>query len=310
VGPDRSELIRALGAFLDAPTDELAAAARSLGLPELPGAGEHTRIFVLNLYPYASVHLGPEGMLGGEARDRVGGYWAAVGLMPPPEPDHLGAMLGLWASLLDRRDQAEEEAQRLLLDRAQQAFADEHLLPWVGVYLHRVKETADPFYAAWAGLLEEVLAEADQGGDWAPPVWLEGAPGLEDPREGQDGSGQRLLEGILAPLRTGIIVTREDLTRAGREMGLGVRIGERAYSLKALMGQEPRSTLLWLAGEARRQWETYDTLAGVPSAVIVFWRERALATAELLEKLASSDALEEWATPVDTFPPTMESNNA
>ena len=36
-------------------------------------------------------------MLGGEARDRIAGFWRALGLVPPPEPDHLAVMLGLYA---------------------------------------------------------------------------------------------------------------------------------------------------------------------------------------------------------------------
>jgi sulfite exporter TauE/SafE len=38
-------------------------------------------------------------MLGGAARERVAGFWRAVGLVPPPEPDHLAALLGLAAGV-------------------------------------------------------------------------------------------------------------------------------------------------------------------------------------------------------------------
>ena len=47
------------------------------------------------------VYLGAEGMLGGAARDRVAGFWRALGLVPPAEPDHLAALLGLAAALAD-----------------------------------------------------------------------------------------------------------------------------------------------------------------------------------------------------------------
>ena len=40
--------------------------------------------------------------MGGLARERIAGFWNAVGLTPPPEPDHLAALLGLYASLTER----------------------------------------------------------------------------------------------------------------------------------------------------------------------------------------------------------------
>ena len=54
---------------------------------------------MLNCPPYASVYLGPDGALGGEGADRAAGFWRASGLTPPAEPDHLTALLALYASL-------------------------------------------------------------------------------------------------------------------------------------------------------------------------------------------------------------------
>jgi hypothetical protein len=307
---DRSELVRALGALLEAPRDELAPVAEALGLPELPDGAEHTRVFLLNLYPYASVQLGAEGMLGGETRDRVAGFWGAVGLVPPVEPDHLGAMLGLWASLLDRRDDAVDEPARLLLDRAQAALVEEHLLPWVPFYLARVEEVGGEFYGAWAGLLQALMVEAAVGWDHVLPAHMTEAPELGDPRVPGIEGGRAWLESLLVPARTGMILIREDLTRCGRETGLGVRMGERAYTLKALMGQQPRVTLRWLADEARRQSEMYRDLEGIPESLVDFWLSRATATIELLEQLASSEALSDWEEQQAASPDTEETHHA
>jgi TorA maturation chaperone TorD len=64
----------------------------TFGLPG-PQAHEHTEVFGLQLYPYASVYVGPEGMLGGEARDRIAGFWRVLRLTPATEPDHLATLL-------------------------------------------------------------------------------------------------------------------------------------------------------------------------------------------------------------------------
>src|SRR3954470_18741780 len=103
------ELFRALAVFSEPPDRAgVARVAEALGLGETPGASAYTGVFVFQLYPYASVYVGDEGMLGGEARDRVAGFLAALGLEGhPPEPDHLAALLGAYASLC-----AAEEAAR------------------------------------------------------------------------------------------------------------------------------------------------------------------------------------------------------
>ena len=104
----RWELLRALGAVADSP-----AAARAVAGPlglDPAGDAEHTEVFVLNCPPYASVYLGPDGALGGEGADRVAGFWRALAISPPAEPDHLTALLALYASLGEAAAQARRPA--------------------------------------------------------------------------------------------------------------------------------------------------------------------------------------------------------
>lgn len=306
------ELYRALGALVEAPRPEHARVAGLLGLPGAPDAAEHTTLFELNLYPYASVHVGPEGMLGGEARDRVAGFWRALGLTPPAEPDHLGALLGLLAALEDQAQEADDPAQRALLGEARAALLREHLLPWLPAYLARVEELAGPVFQAWGRLLARALeGEGPQGaGRAAPlPVHLRELPPLPDPRNAAAGSGEDFLQALLAPARSGMILTRLDLSRAGRALGLGVRLGERAYVLKALLSQDSQKTLAWLAGEARRQSGARD---GAPftEPIASFWRDRALAAASLLDALASAEAHPPRTTPEPRADHTTEAHHA
>src|SRR5919206_4462992 len=106
------ELFRALAVLVEPPDRPGAErVAEALGLGALPEASAYTDTFVFRLYPYASVYLGAEGMLGGEARDRVAGFLAALGQAVPPEPDHLALMLGAYASLAEA-EEAERDARR------------------------------------------------------------------------------------------------------------------------------------------------------------------------------------------------------
>ncbi len=296
VGSGRAELFRALGALAEPPTPEHARLAEALGLPGRPDGAEYAQIFLLNLYPYASAHLGPDGMLGGEARDRVAGFWRALAVAPPSEPDHLGALLGLLAALAEREDGIEEGAERALLAQARAALVHEHILPWLPVFLLCVREWGSPFYAAWAELLDEALAE-ERGrtalADRELPVHLRALDPIPDPRSGEEGAGEAFVRALLAPARSGMLLTRQDLDHAGLELGLGVRIGERAYVLKALLSQDARATLAWLAAEARRWAGVHGDMQVNDEVVAGFWRDRAQAAAGLLDELASTEVGEE-----------------
>ncbi|HEX8499794.1 MAG TPA: molecular chaperone TorD family protein [Pyrinomonadaceae bacterium] len=281
------ELFRALAVLAEPP--ERAGAARvagALGLGALPSAAEYTDVFVFRLYPYASVYLGPEGMLGGEARDRVAGFLAALGQAVPQEPDHLALMLGAYAWLAEAEESAAGARARDSLRSARRAFLWEHLLSWLPVYLDKLEQVAAPFYRNWGRTLRAALdAEAEAlGAPDALPLHLREAAALADPRA---ASAEEFLTTVLAPARTGMILLRDDIARAARDLGTGVRAGERLYALRSLMGQDAAGTLSCLATEAdawaalhRRRTTAHGRVAG-------WWAERADATAKLLHELAA-----------------------
>lgn len=241
--------MRALAVLLEPPAPEHAAIARALALPPPPTADEHTDVIVFQAYPYASVYLGDEGMLGGEARDRIAGMWRSFGATPPPECDHLSVLLGAVAALDEP---------------ARSAFAAEHVTSWMPPYLATLARIGTPFFQAWARTLAALLDPPRTSLHWrmaTPPA---------TPRDLDD-----LLATVLAPVRVGFVIVRDDLARAAEDLRLGLRTGERRFALRALLEQDAGAVLTWLAGEARAQ----------ASAMDGWWRERALAGAQWLDAL-------------------------
>jgi TorA maturation chaperone TorD len=280
------ELFRAL-AVLAEPPDRPGAArvAEALGLGgPPPTAADYTDVFVFRLYPYASVYVGTEGMMGGEARDRVAGFLAALGQAPPPEPDHLALMLGTYAWLSEAEAAAEGARRRDSLRVARRAFLWEHLLSWLPVYLDKLEQVAPPFYRGWGQTLRAALdAEAESFG--APdtlPLHLREAAGLADPRE---SSADEFLKTLLAPARTGVILLRDDIARAARDLGTGVRAGERLFALRSLMGQDAAGTLSRLASEADAWVTLHHRRRAAHGPVADWWAARASETAKLLREL-------------------------
>jgi hypothetical protein len=294
-GEGRWELLRALGAVADS-----AGAARAvgpaLGLGPVSDAG-HTEVFVLNCPPYASVYLGPEGALGGEGTDRVAGFWRAIAVAPPAEPDHLTALLGLYACLSEAAADARREVTAAALRRARDALLTEHLWPWLPAYLDAVADLAVPVLGAWAGLTLRALAAEYRA---LPAAGSAGEPGhLPDPgrlplalREAPGGvaPGGRLagvVDALTTPVRTGMILTRRRLAIGAGRAGVGHRIGERRFALRAMLEQDPAATLGWLGDEAHR-WEQRHAARGTGDAACQWWAARAAHTRQCLRDCAAA----------------------
>ena len=287
------ELFRALGALVETPRPELAEIAQLLDLGPLPTRAAHGSLFLHQLYPYASVYLGEEGQMGGEARDRIAGFWRALGQTPPTEPDHLTLMLGLHARLAELEAQAAEEPEQESWRHARGAFLWEHLLSWLPIFLMKLLdlaaagEAADPFYARWAVLLRDALREEAEslGPPDQLPLHLREAPGLVDPRA---GAAQDFLGALLSPVRSGMILVRADLARAARDLGLGPRLGERRAMLATLLDQDAAAALGWLEREAAAWAGRHRPDNDLAPQLALFWQHRAKATARLLAELRAA----------------------
>ena len=306
------ELFRALGSLIEVPAPEHQRVAGALGLPAAPSPAVHGTVVGFQRYPYASVYLGTAGMMGGEARDRIAGFRRALGLerggeegggagaawsvgadpghrgaRGPGEEDHLASLLALLAALEQWHGEEKDDARRALLAQARVTLVWEYLASWTGPYLASFDGCGAPFYAAWATLLGEALERLTSEMEFPGylPAALRDAPALTDPR--REG-GAAFIAALLAPVRSGVIVLREDLVRLAEEVGLACRAGERRYVLNSFFAQDPGGTLEWLASHARG-WGTRVAGRG-PKPIARWWAGRAGETARLLSELAEGVA--------------------
>jgi len=286
---EHAEVFRALGSLVEPPIPTLAPVARALGLPALPDATEHSELFLFQLYPYASVYTGVEGMLGGDAADRVAGFWRAVGMVPPAEPDHLGVLLALHAGLIEAELREPHKAHRKMRREARKALLWEHLLSWLPVYLDKLDELGGDFYRSWGDLLTAALfEEADElGPPDLLPLHLRTTPGLPS----VDSGAAELLPAILAPARSGLLLTRLDLARGAASIGVGLRMGERRFVLESMLGQDASGTLGWLAGEARAWEQRHLRKSELLGPIAEHWARRAAAAGDFF--VSSSEAVKE-----------------
>ncbi len=295
----RWELLRALGAIADSPA-AARAASHALGIDVATGA-EHTEVFVLNCPPYAAVYLGPEGALGGEGADRAAGFWRAIGIDPPAEPDHLAALLALYAGLGEAAGQTRRTVTAAALARSQTALFWEHLWPWLPAYLDAVTDLAGPALTGWARLTQHAIAAefALLPAQERLPLALRSAPGAVH-AEGRLGE---LADGLTTPLRSGIVLTRRSLALGAGQAQVGHRIGERRFTLRAMLDQDAAATLAWLSCEARR-WQLRHARRAAGDPATGWWAARAGRTAHLLsDAAAAAEARSKAPSPAPPVPP-------
>jgi TorA maturation chaperone TorD len=275
------ELFRALGALCEPPEPAHARLAAALGLPPPADAAAHTGVFVFQLMPHAAPYLSPDGMLGGEAGDRVAGFWRALRLTPPAEPDHLAALLGLYAAVVARESGEASAGAAGVWREARRALLWEHLLTWAPMFSQAMTTIPGEFCPAWARLLRQaLLGEAHTlAPPPIPPLHLRDVPELPGP------ASEGFERALLAPVRSGLLLTRGDLAAAATATGLAARVGGRPFMLRALIEQDRTATFGWLAQRAAWWAEQHQASIPVLGRIAQHWLSRAQASQRVLEHM-------------------------
>lgn len=274
-----SELVRALGAIALSPPPSGDVLCDAAGLPRISRAG-HTAAFVLAAPPFAAIHLGAEGKLGGEALDRVEGFWRALGQRPPDQADHLGVLLMSYAGLRETAPDLPAAA------RAAGSLFHEHIWSFAPGYLSAVRTLGDGPVTAWAELALRVLraereALPSPAGRLALPLALREAP---EPLAAT-ATFDDVLDAAVTPACSGIILTQPELAAGAAELGVGYRRGERRYALRAMIEQDKTSTLSWL-GDLAGRWAARHATAYGETVTGRWWFQRAAGSSQVFTSMA------------------------
>jgi TorA maturation chaperone TorD len=264
-------------------------------------AAEHQALFGHEVFPFAGVFMGAEGLVGeGSTAVLVREGYAAVGVehATASSPDHLGQVLHLLATLADAELEARahrDAADVHTLERWQRRVLDEAVLPWM-----------PPLWAALAGQPPSVwtravelamgvlarhraelggLALATEGpGHGAAPVHAV----LDEPRTGLAAVARALV----TPARSGVYLARRDLEALARRCDLPRGFGSRRDLLERLLRVAAEyQALPRLLDELRRLLEARDDayagLAAEPglAAYVPPWRTRLASSLQLVARL-------------------------
>lgn len=202
-------------------------------------AATHQSLFGFNLLPYESVFLTAERVLGGHISDQLARQAGELRFYSgqSAQMDHIGQQLLLLAYLcgaeLNMLDRGEVR-EAALWARAQADWLAQHLLTWLAPFSASLLNQAQPFFAAVGDLTLNVLADHWRTvyNEMAPQISLPAAPDiLADEKAGLKEIGNYLM----TPVYVGLLLTRDDLSRLGRQFRLPRGFGSREQMMTNLL---------------------------------------------------------------------------
>lgn len=244
---------------------------------------EFTRLFMLNVYPYASFFLDAQAALYTETTARIQTAYEHANFqldsaLPIAAPDHFGVELLFMAHLLET--QRTDDANRFLCDE---------ILPWAGIFLCAVKKNArEAFYQTIATqthewLIRDLELHAPQA------IFHFSLPSTLDEEDGLETVVVRLI----SPARSGIFLSKADIARLARLVKLPISFGDRALMLKSLFRaageySQVRDLLHALQAETHTWIEFYARSAReniILAPIAPAWINCARATCDLIVRM-------------------------
>ena len=209
-------------------------------------AATHQELFGFNLFPYESIFLEQEGLLGSALSEEVATAYRAVGYTPSPTagaPDHIGEEVGILAHLCAAEadaweDGREEIAQHMMHEQLR--FLETHLLRWLTPCMTAIQRHDDPFFAQLSQITTELVADHYAGLSTQVAIEQKNSfatsdiPSSELLRDPQT-SLKDIAHFLTTPINSGIFFSRYLVNRMGRNHRLPRGFGSREQMLTNLL---------------------------------------------------------------------------
>ncbi len=203
---------------------------------------DHYALFNMNVFPYETVFLTEDGLLGGELSESVArAYYEGDFRTEDGETaDHIGNELAFMAFLCSvEADAREDDVIQAIyyMTHLQRQFLDKHLLCWLPSLVLAIHQQGDERFSVIADLtLDLTLTHRQSLGDDSmhptQPLTLPPAPNILD----NENTGlSDIAEFLLTPVYSGFYLSRDDITRIGKQFQLPRGFGKRHQMLTKLL---------------------------------------------------------------------------
>lgn len=280
---------------------ELARTVSSALAPDA-AAADYYHLFGFNLFPYASAFVGEDSLLGGTVTESVSAAYADGGFCARTTftaDDHIGRQLAFMAFLCVCEAKACEQAHTVAArdaQRRQLRFMHAHMLNWLPPFAVALQRQKNRFFAALGDLtISFVNAHVAQlGGEKSSG---RGYCAVHSPSEPAHRDGHLVLKDLAdyltTPYACGLALTRETISRLGREVQQPSGFGSRRDMLLTLLETAQRygrllHLLTALEVEAKvwqKSFATFATDYPLLESAALHWCQKAGSTRSYLARV-------------------------
>lgn len=258
---------------------------------------EHYQLFVHNVFPYESIFLGEDGLLGGSITEAVAAFYGRIGLQATAaeSADHISAEFAALAHLcfaeLDAiEDQIPHQIQRLR--QLQRRFLDEHLLRWLPAFVIAIEQQVHSIYADVVRQSFELVCvhRGQLGADLMAAVDVFTLPAPPDLLVDEKTSLRDIARYLLNPAYTGFFLSVDDIRQVGAKFRVPHGFGKRQQILTNLLRTASDYEVFPETIEAFKvlasQWQmAFEALPALPATIQRVWVARLQATQALLTEI-------------------------
>lgn len=228
---------------------------------------DHYALFGMNVFPFETVFLSEDGLLGGQITDAVANSFYEAGFSPDESEtvDHIGNQLGLMAFLSGAEAESREDGVVQAIYHAvhlQRQFLDRHLLRWLPALVFSIHRQGNETFSVIADLMLDLAFSHRKSLDDdlmnpTQPLTLPPPPNI---LEDASTTLSDIAEFLLTPVYSGIYLSRDDIARLGMRFRLPRGFGKRHQMLTNLI-------------QTAIDYDTVDDLMHALQDEVHIWRE-------------------------------------
>ena len=263
-------------------------------------AADHYQLLGFNVFPFESIFLDNDGLLGGAVTEAVGRdmhQFSFATDLSAHAADHIGQELAAMAYLSQAEGNAIEAGSTetaVSIQTQQTTFLQTHLLRWIVPFVLAVKAQGNDFYTAVAELTLTLIHHhygslQQEGASQLLTLTLPQPPNMLE----NDKTGLKdIAKYFITPIYSGIYLSRDDIAELARQLDLPRGFGDRQQLLTNLMRTAVQYDLfpqvLDLLETAVTQWQTnYTNLADELPLLTPFMQPWQHKNQETLDKIAN-----------------------
>lgn len=262
-------------------------------------AATHQHLFGFNLFPYASIFLASDGLLGGDISAQANQHYRQAGFQvdtAATSPDHIGHALQFLAFLCGAeadawRDDLAHVAARMR--QLQGQFLQTHLLHWIFALETAVSAQQTLFYSQLASLTVQLVSEHATALEQQLRTIPLSSMALPTPPDllAQEKTGlRRIARYLTIPPYSGLFLSRDHIGRLARQLDLPRGFGSREQMLENLLQTTVQydllPTLLALLDQTCQAWhDDLDRYAATFPTHVSPWLQRLKLTQTMLAQI-------------------------